>query len=90
MRSPRDATERLFFFTRHAESAANSLIRDGGHKAARPTSKHPPDWPDGRRKFGTVGAAIISVLGQTESDMRVNAIHAEVEHTLGGTVSRTP
>jgi hypothetical protein len=45
-------------------------------------------WPDGRRKFGTVAAAIVSVLSLTDSEMRVKAIHGEVERVLGGNVSR--
>lgn len=45
-------------------------------------------WPDGRRKFGTVSGAILSVLTQTDAEMRVKAIHAEVERLLDGSVSR--
>jgi hypothetical protein len=45
-------------------------------------------WPDGRRKFGTVSAAIIKVLAHSEAEMSVKAIRSEVETLLGGSVSR--
>jgi hypothetical protein len=45
-------------------------------------------WPDGRRKFGTVSAAIVEVLSQSPGEMAVRAIRGEVEALLGGTVSR--
>jgi hypothetical protein len=45
-------------------------------------------WPDGRRKFGTVSGAVVSVLADANSEMRVKAIHAEVERILDGDVSR--
>ncbi len=45
-------------------------------------------WLDGRRKFGTVGGAVVSVLAQTDSEMPVRAIRAEVQRILGGDVSR--
>ena len=38
-----------------------------------------PVWPDGPRKFREVGDAVVAVLAQTESELRVKAIHAEVE-----------
>lgn len=45
-------------------------------------------WPDGRREFGSVGAAVVSVLAQAGTVMKAKAIHAEVERLLGGVVSR--
>jgi len=42
----------------------------------------------GRRKFGTVGSAVFSVLALAEGEMRVQAIHAEVERLVQGPVSR--
>lgn len=45
-------------------------------------------WPDGRRRSGEVGEAIVSVLTAAGSEMRVKAIHAEVERLLGEPVSR--
>lgn len=45
-------------------------------------------WPDGRRRFGTVAAAVVSVLSQTGEEMAAKTIRAEVEKILGGTVSR--
>jgi hypothetical protein len=44
--------------------------------------------PGGRRKYGTVGAAIVAVLAQADREMRVKDIHEEVERHLGGSVSR--
>jgi hypothetical protein len=43
--------------------------------------------PDGRRKFGTVRDAIVHVLAEAESDLRVREIHKGVEEFLGGPVS---
>ena len=43
--------------------------------------------PDGRRKFGTVRDAIITVLEQASDELRVRDIHAGVEKLLGEPVS---
>jgi hypothetical protein len=43
--------------------------------------------PDGRRKFGTVCDAIIEVLAQAVSEVRVRDIQKGVEEVLGGPVS---
>src|SRR2546421_12318524 len=43
--------------------------------------------PDGSRKFGTVRDAIVRVLAEAESDLRVREIHKGVEAVLGGHVS---
>jgi hypothetical protein len=43
--------------------------------------------PAGRRKFGEVSGAIMVVLSETASEMRLRDIHAEVERVLGGRVS---
>src|SRR5260221_8473128 len=54
---------------------------------------HPPPLslseiaPDGRRKFGTVRDAIIQVLANADSDLRVREIQKGVEEVLGGRVS---
>jgi len=45
-------------------------------------------WPDGRRKFGTVAAAVVTVLSTARTEMPVKAIRAEVEQILDGRVSR--
>ena len=45
-------------------------------------------WPDGRREFGSVSAAVVSVLKQADSEMRVKAIHDQVERLLERAVSR--
>jgi hypothetical protein len=43
--------------------------------------------PDGRRKFGTVRDAIVQVLANADSDLRVREIQKGVEEVLGGPVS---
>jgi hypothetical protein len=43
--------------------------------------------PDGRRRFGSVSSAIVSVLTEAQSDMRVREIQAEVERLRGEPVS---
>jgi hypothetical protein len=43
--------------------------------------------PDGRRKFGSVRDAIVQVLANADSDLRVREIHKGVEEILGGPVS---
>jgi hypothetical protein len=53
----------------------------------RPASNR-SGWADGRRKFASVSAVVVSVLRQTKSEMRAKDIHTEVERVLGGTVSR--
>ena len=45
--------------------------------------------PDGRRKFGTVRDAIVQVLTQADSDLRVREIQKGVENVLGGPVPRS-
>ena len=64
------------------------LTRDTSDQRRHSSSSAPAGWPDGRRKFGTVCGAVVSVLAQADSEMRVKAIHAEVERLLGGSVSR--
>src|SRR5437016_13322606 len=44
--------------------------------------------PDGRRRFGTVSGAIVQVLAEAQSDLRVREIWAEVERLLDSSVSR--
>jgi hypothetical protein len=44
--------------------------------------------PDGRRKCGSVGNAIIEVLSGAESELRVRDIQARVEDLFGSPVSR--
>jgi hypothetical protein len=44
--------------------------------------------PDGRRRFGSVSAAIVQVLSAAETDLRVRDIQAEVDRLLGSSVSR--
>ena len=56
-------------------------------KAPRRADAERPGWPDGRRGFGTVGAAIVGVLSRVDSGMRMRDIHVEVEKTLDGRVS---
>lgn len=49
--------------------------------------KRPTRTKDGRREFGSVSAAIVAILGEAGTEMRLKAIHAEVERLLGGHVS---
>jgi len=44
-------------------------------------------WPDGRRTFGTVSGAIVVVLADVGTEMRLTDIHVQVERVLGGRVS---
>ena len=64
------------------------LTRDDSHQDQGRSRALRAGWPDGRRKFGTVSGAIVSVLAHADCEMRVKAIHAEVERLLEGTVSR--
>ncbi len=55
----------------------------------RQEQKHPRSgWPDGRRRFGTVAAAVVAVLSQTGEEMAARTIRTEVEKILDGSVSR--
>jgi hypothetical protein len=58
----------------------------------RKQRKRQPDGygpkPDGRRQFGTVSGAIVHVLTEAQSDLRVKEIWHQVEHLLGEPVSR--
>ncbi len=54
------------------------------HSPGRPRSGIAPD---GRRKFGTVRDAIVQVLANADSDLRVREIQTGVEEILGGPVS---
>jgi hypothetical protein len=45
-------------------------------------------WADGRRRFGTVSAAIVEVLNEADGPLRVREIRSRVEQILGGPVSR--
>jgi hypothetical protein len=42
---------------------------------------------DGRRKFGSVGDAVVAVLADAGGEMRLRDTHAAVEQRLGGAVS---
>jgi hypothetical protein len=66
----------------------HSLTRESRHKTRSRKVKEQAGWPDGRRKFGSVSGAILAVLAQTDSEMKVKAIHEQVERVLGGRVSR--
>jgi hypothetical protein len=61
--------------------------RESDHKARVTEPKKQVGRPDGRRKFGSVSGAILAVLAQTDSEMKVKAIQEHVEHILGGKVS---
>jgi hypothetical protein len=49
--------------------------------------KEPNGRSDGRREFGSVSGAIVQVLAQGGTEMRLRDIHAEVEKLLAGAVS---
>jgi hypothetical protein len=62
---------------------------------SQPRSKQrkqlPDDYgrkPDGRLRFGSISRAIVQVLEEGESDLRVKDIWAEVGQRLGEPVSR--
>ena len=64
-----------------------SLVASDWKQAGR---RHPSASgvaPDGRRKFGTVRDAIVQVLANADSELRVRAIQKGVEEVLGGFVS---
>ena len=67
---------------------SHSLTRESRHKTRPREVKQQSGWPDGRRKFGSVSGAILAVLAQTDSEMKVRAIYEQVERVLGGRVSR--
>jgi hypothetical protein len=58
-------------------------------QAARPLGLARGVAPDGRRKFGTVRDAIVEVLDEADSELRVREIQERVEQLLGGHVSRS-
>jgi hypothetical protein len=64
-----------------------SLTRRDWHKA-RP-KRSAVVWSDGRRPFGSVRDAIIEVLAEAGSEVRVKDIQAGVERLLDGPVSGT-
>jgi hypothetical protein len=64
-----------------------SLMARDWKQAERPHRSTSGIAPDGRRKFGTVRDAIVEVLAQADSDLRVREIHKRVEELLGGHVS---
>lgn len=55
----------------------------------RHSRKPTPSWSDGRRPFGTVGAAIVQVLSEADSDLRVKDIQAGVKKILNSPISRS-
>src|SRR5438876_10403712 len=64
-----------------------SLTNCKGGKVPARQPKPPAGSPDGRRKFGSVGGAIVAVLAEAGAEMRLRDIHAQVEQTIGGSVS---
>jgi hypothetical protein len=63
------------------------LTRDSSDQELDQPRPQRAGWPDGRRKFGTVSGAIMVVRTQTDSEMRLRDINAQVERVLGGRVS---
>jgi hypothetical protein len=64
-----------------------SLTHQAWTQASRPTAQSGRPASDGRRKFGTVRDAIVQVLAEADSDLRVREIQKRVESVLGGLVS---
>src|SRR5712691_4797583 len=65
-----------------------SLTSSETHKESRTCKAQPTGSPDGRRKFGSVSGAILQVLMEAQSDLRVKEIRVSVERLLGSSVSR--
>lgn len=65
----------------------NCLTRVRPDQGLDQEPKETAGWPDGRRQFGQVSGAIVVVLSETASEMRLRDIHAGVERVLGGRVS---
>ena len=61
--------------------------RRGKQRRSKAASADGPR-PDGRRRFGSVSGAIVQVLMEAPSDLRVKEIWVEVERLLGSAVSR--
>ena len=74
---------------RKGEKASRTSSPTGGeaHKA-RPRHEQRANSQDARRRFGTVGRAIVKMLAHTGEEMSVKTIRAEVKQLLGGSVSR--
>jgi hypothetical protein len=65
-----------------------SLTSPRRRKYRKPKPEPNGPRPDGRRKFGSVSGAIVQVLAETQAELRVREIRAEVERLLGESVSR--
>jgi hypothetical protein len=65
----------------------HSRIGIEAHKAW-PRTEPRLGWPDGRRKFGSVGRAIVQVLSDAGGEISVKVIRSQVEQLLDGNVSR--
>jgi hypothetical protein len=61
------------------KASKNYSLTDVKAHKARPRRKRRAGWPDGRRKFGTVGGAIVQVLFRAGGKLSVKTIRAEVE-----------
>lgn len=71
---------------RHLSDIVNSLT-------SAPRRQDPPNTPkadhtDGRRAFGSVGKAVLSVLAEAERELTAHEIRLRVEILLQGSVSR--
>ncbi len=71
---------------RSFEDLLQYLTPEKFSKAPR-RAKPKAGWSDGRRKFGTVRGAVLTVLKRAGGEMRMRDVHAEVEQELDGTVS---
>ena len=64
------------------------LTGNGPDQERKRTRTRRAGWPDGRRKVGTISAAVVSVLSKTGEELTPKEVHAEVERALDGSVSR--
>jgi hypothetical protein len=67
------------------------LTSDNPHQARSRPERRPAEngpHPGGRRRFGTVSGAIVQILSEAETELRVGDIKTQVERLLGSSVSR--
>ena len=70
-------------------SRLERLSKWNWHKTARSCPIEPNPRQSTKRKFGTVGDAVITVLSQADSDLRFVEVHEQVEALLGEPVARS-
>jgi hypothetical protein len=74
--------------SRALAESLHSLTADLRDQAARRrTGKSRFAYAEGKRRFGTVGKAVVEVLSEAGEEMTPRAVHQAVERKLGGEVS---